>query len=173
MRVRLARPEGVEDAGDPDGDAGPRMEEVTELLCPQLRMPVGIGRAELIRLLMRCRVGPVHGARGREHDRLDRARRCAGLEQCLRPLDIRPDRVDGIGFAKRNEVDCREMDHLLRARLPEELRQRLDVADVDRPHINRRHAQGLKVSTAPDAEIVYDDDRLRLLARGARRGARR
>jgi len=50
------------------------------------------------------------------------------------------------------------MDHLLRARLPEQARQRLDVADVDCLDVDRRYIQGLEISRAPHAEIVYDDD---------------
>src|SRR6266545_644215 len=158
MRVRLAWSERVEDAGDPDSDAGLGMEEPSELLSPLLRVPVDIGRAERVRLATRPRVRPVHGTGGREYDRVNRARRRARLEQCLRPLDIRPDRVERIRFAKGNEVDGREMDHLLRARLPEKAGQRLDVADVDGLDINCRYAEGLEIPTASYAEVVYDDD---------------
>jgi hypothetical protein len=50
------------------------------------------------------------------------------------------------------------MDHLLRARLPEQARQRLDVADVDCLDVDRRYIEGLEISTAPHAEIVYGND---------------
>ena len=46
MWVRLAWSERVEDARDPDRDASPGVEEPSELLCPLLRVPVRIGRAE-------------------------------------------------------------------------------------------------------------------------------
>jgi hypothetical protein len=34
----------------------------------------------------------------------------------------------------------------------------IDVANVDGLDVNRRHAEGLEIRTAPYAEIFYDDD---------------
>src|SRR5437867_252358 len=50
------------------------------------------------------------------------------------------------------------MDHLLRARRREQAGQRLDVADVDGLNGNRPYAERRESRTAPDAEIVYDND---------------